>query len=431
MTTGSLPKPAGTRILWWLLPIAFLVIFYRDGLSTWFVADDFAWLSLLRLAIARHDLLHELFAPMAQGTIRPWSERGFFMVLESIVGLDALPFRLVVFATAAADVALIAWITLRATGSRVAGFIAPLLWTVNAALVRPMTWDSTFNEMLCPLFLLGALSLYILYLDTGQRKFWWWQVVVFSLGFGALETNIVYPALAAAWVLFIEPARNAPNPAPALQSRDRKGAVAQLTTILPQAAISALYFLLHRLAAPIPTAGPYTLFFDRSVLKTLALYWKWSLVPEPMERFGHSHLLAILAFVIVSLAIAAYAGTRTPKPPPYGAVLPVLVRHHSDSRPAPVQPSHGLLPDHPRHRSRHARRRRGRPVLEPAFCATRLHGDSPRHLPLRHDSGIPRPDPLVASPVARGAHAGARRHRRTPNAPRQGHPPRWSHNRFI
>ena len=299
--SGSQPQPVEARLppvaaaLWWLLPVAFLVFFYRDGLSTWFVADDFAWLSLLHLARIRHDLLHELFAPMAQGTIRPWSERGFFMLLESVFGLDALPFRLVVFTTAAADVVLISWLTLRATGSRVAGFVAPILWTVNTALVRPMTWNSTFNEVLCPLFLLGALSLYIRYLDTGQRRFWWWQLVVFSLGFGALEINIVYPAIAAAWVLF---------------SRDPKGALSPLTKILPLAVISALYFLLHRLAAPIPASGPYALFFDRSVLKTLALYWEWSLVPEAASRFGHSHLLVILAFLTGTLAITAFVATQ-------------------------------------------------------------------------------------------------------------------------
>lgn len=280
--------------LWWLLLVAFLVLFYRDGLSTWFMADDFAWLSLLHLVHLRHDLLHELFAPMAQGTIRPWSERGFFMLLESIFGLDALPFRLVVFATAAADVVLIAWITLRATGSRVAGFIAPLLWIVNDALVRAMTWDSTYNEVMCPLFLLGALALYIRYLDTGQRKFWWWQLMVFSLGFGILEINIVYPAIAAAWLL----------------TSGRKGAVSRLITILPLAAISILYFVLHRLAAPLPATGVYTLHFDSSVFKNLALYWKWSLVPEPMERFGHSHILAMLALLTGTLAIAAFVATQ-------------------------------------------------------------------------------------------------------------------------
>ena len=37
----------------------------------------------------------------------------------------------------------------------------------------------------------------------GGRVFWWWQLVVFTLGFGALEVNVVYPALAAAYVLFV------------------------------------------------------------------------------------------------------------------------------------------------------------------------------------------------------------------------------------
>ncbi len=189
---------------WWLLPVAFLIVFYRDGLSTWFAADDFAWLSLYGIVHRQHDLLHELFAPMAQGTIRPWSERGFFMLLTAIFGPEALPFRIVAFATAAADVVLIASLALRATGSRIAGFTAPLLWIVNAGLVRPMIWASSYNELMCPLFLLGALHLYIRFLDTGQRKYWWWQLVVFSLGFGALEINVVYPALAAAWLLFAQ-----------------------------------------------------------------------------------------------------------------------------------------------------------------------------------------------------------------------------------
>jgi len=35
--------------------------------------------------------------PFAQGTIRPWSERAFFMGFYTLFGLDALPFRICVF----------------------------------------------------------------------------------------------------------------------------------------------------------------------------------------------------------------------------------------------------------------------------------------------------------------------------------------------
>jgi hypothetical protein len=293
---------------WWGVPVFFLFWLYRGGFSTWFLADDFAWLSLVHRVQIRHDLLYELFAPMAQGTIRPWSERGFFILLQTLFGLNSLPFRVVVFATAALDVVLIAWVARRVTrrvtrgatsrvtdGSRIAGLLAAILWSANTALVRAMTWSSAYNEVMCPLFLLSALVLFIRYIETGRRAFWWWQVVVFSLGFGALEINIVYPAIAAAWVIFVA----YPTPRGPL-----------LRSVAPLAAISVAYFALHRLVAPLPASGAYALRFDGSALKTAALYWKWSLVPEPMERFGHSHFAAGLVFLIGSAAIIGFVGAE-------------------------------------------------------------------------------------------------------------------------
>ncbi len=72
---------------------------FRPGLRP----DDFAWLGLLRDVHSFHDVLHALFDPAAQGTIRPWSERGFFLLFETLFGLDSLPFRICVFVTMAAD----------------------------------------------------------------------------------------------------------------------------------------------------------------------------------------------------------------------------------------------------------------------------------------------------------------------------------------
>ena len=79
--------------IWWLTPVALLFWVFQDGLRCWFSADDFAWLGLLRQVSSPHDILPILFAPAAQGTIRPWSERGFFLLFESLFGLDSLPFR--------------------------------------------------------------------------------------------------------------------------------------------------------------------------------------------------------------------------------------------------------------------------------------------------------------------------------------------------
>ena len=65
---------------------------------------------------------------MAQGTIRPWSERGFFMLYSKLFGLEALPYRLTVFATQALALFLLSRVTWRLTSSLLAAFLAPLFW---------------------------------------------------------------------------------------------------------------------------------------------------------------------------------------------------------------------------------------------------------------------------------------------------------------
>src|ERR1017187_3770630 len=144
------------RVLWWLVPIVLLFSLYFDGLNTWFVADDFAWLGLIRNVHNLRDVLTVLFAPAAQGTIRPWSDRGFFLLFESLFGLDSLPFRICVFLPMAAHLTLVGWITRRIPGSPLAGLFAAVLWAANASLATVMAWNSAYNEALCPLFLLAA-----------------------------------------------------------------------------------------------------------------------------------------------------------------------------------------------------------------------------------------------------------------------------------
>jgi hypothetical protein len=275
-------------LLWWLLPIAFLFWLHFDGLRTWFVADDFAWLGLIRGVHSFRDLLRELFSPAAQGTIRPWSERGFFLLFESLFGLDSLPFRICVFITMAVDVALVAWMARRITGSPAAGFLAAILWTANTALATVMSWSSAYNEALCALFLLAATALFIRYAETGRRAFWWWQLVVFTLGFGALEVNVVYPALAAAWVLFVA--------APGKRTK-------LLLSLIPLFCLSVAYFLVHRALAPLPTGGPYAVHVDSRIFNTLGVYWKWSLLPQSWIDAGHSASTGKVVIWILTLAL--------------------------------------------------------------------------------------------------------------------------------
>jgi hypothetical protein len=307
-------------------PIVFLLFLFRDGLKCWFIADDFAWLGLLRQVYSPHDLLRALFEPAAQGTIRPWSDRGFFLLFEYLFGVDDLPFRIMAFATMSANLLLVNWVTRRITHSPLAGFIAAICWAANTALMVVMTWSSAYDEALCPLFLLSALALFIRFSETGKRKFWWWQLVVFSLGFGALEINVVYPALAAAYASFVAP-------------REKRRAL--LVGLWPLFAISVAYFFWHRAVAPLPSTGPYLVRIDWRVFRALLMYGKWSLLPVDWTAFGHSavagkSILWIGIAGIVALLISEAIRRRTTVwffiVWYLASLAPVLVlpEHHSD-----------------------------------------------------------------------------------------------------
>src|SRR5271168_3216098 len=136
----------------------FCVAWHFTALRSWFSNDDFAWLSLPLLVNSWRDLPHVLFAPMAQGTIRVFSERLFFLTLASAFDLNVVPFKIVVFLTQFANLALIMWITRRLIGAApptpspapqpaaLAGFLAPVLWSAGVALAEPLAWSSAYNE---------------------------------------------------------------------------------------------------------------------------------------------------------------------------------------------------------------------------------------------------------------------------------------------
>ena len=255
------------RAAYWTIPSLLCLALYWLGLKAWFLQDDFAWLGLHQLIHRPQDLWHVMFAPMAQGTIRPWSERGFFLLFYSLFGLEALPFRVWVFLTQFANLVLLCSVTWRLTRSRAAGFLSPILWMVNSALSGAMSWTSGYNQVLCAFFLLLAFRLFLQYVETGERKYYVWQWVVFLLGFGALELNVVYPALAFSYALFCA----------------RK----YLWRTVPLFAASAVYAAVHNRVSPGSKTGVYAMHWDSSIVTTFGTYWRWAMGPERMGNLGY------------------------------------------------------------------------------------------------------------------------------------------------
>jgi hypothetical protein len=273
------------RFLYWTCPSLLCLLLYWNGLRSWFQMDDFAWLALhLRV----HDLnsfLEAMFRPYAQGTIRPISERLFFMGFFSLFGMNALPFHIAMFCTQFVNLILVAIIMRRLTGSAVAGFAAPMLWVVNYNIHWPLTWTSAYNQILCSTVLLLAFYWFLRFTETGLRKYYVRQWAVFLIGFGVLELVVVYPAIAAVFAL--------------LRARS------YLKHTLPMFVVSAVYAVIHHAVRPPAETNVYTMFFDASLFDTLFTYCLWVVGPHGTGVFYHileaAVGTALIAFLIVLL----------------------------------------------------------------------------------------------------------------------------------
>ena len=247
------------NIAWLLAPALAALILYWPGITAWFQKDDFAWLGLFPSIHSWPDLSNALFLRPAHGTLRVLSERVFFIVLYGLFGLNPLPYHLVVFATFAADTVLISLVCSRLSGRRAAGLLAASLWTINSVMAYELAWITLYNQLALGLVFLLALWL----LMNGHYVAQW---IVFLLGFGVLELNVVYPAIATAWALAYAPR--------------------MLKKVLPMFLGSLAFTVVHFATAPRATAGPYALHIDGSIFATLATYWKVALGPSRLFMLG-------------------------------------------------------------------------------------------------------------------------------------------------
>ena len=270
----------------------FCTILYKYTLRAWFQADDFAWLGLRLHVHSAQQFWYAMFAPLAGGSIRPLSERAFFMGFSWLFGIHALPYRIAVYVTQLAVVALLAVVAKRLCGSLLAGFVAPVLWVANSALAMPLTWTCAYNEILCSGVFLLAFYALIRYAETNERRFNVLQWVTFLLGFGILEINVVYPFIAILYVACFA----------------RKLIRQTLLLLIPSAIFTIVFFAVR--IKPKNEAF-YALSAGLSTLRTLASYWGVALGPSAAaEYFSWVRPIALAATLALTLAVLGFAGWR-------------------------------------------------------------------------------------------------------------------------
>ncbi len=264
-----------------------LLAFGWRGLGSFFWQDDFFWLGL-DPGTGWRGFLELAFAPKANGNLRPWSENLFFYGMQSLFGLDPLPFRIVVLVALGCTLWLLDGLVRRLTGSAVASILTQLCWLANPCMAVVLTWTSSFCQVLYLFFVVAALRLFI----AGRPRA---QLVMFVAGLGALEHVMVYPAIALlyAWLW------------------DRS----KLRHTWPLFAIAAAYLALHVAIAPPPASGPHAPEFDARIANTLWSYTELALGPQQLMHFAWNWprwLVPAGSVVMLGLLLAcAFAARRT------------------------------------------------------------------------------------------------------------------------
>ena len=258
--------PKFAQAAYWAFPPLIALVLYWPGLMVWFQKDDFAWLGLRDFVHGWRDLVWALFAPLAQGTIRTLSERVYFLSFSALFGLHALPYRIWVFLTGFATLAVLSALSKRLTRSPAAGFWAAVFWITNSTTAIVFSWTAIYYELLCALFILVGMWLLTRYAETGDKRFYIAQWVTYLAGFFVLELNVVYPALALMYALCCA-----------------RGIVRK---VIPLFIPAAAYTVVHLVWAPLQTSGPYRMFWDSSVLATFWTYWKFALGPSRLIYAG-------------------------------------------------------------------------------------------------------------------------------------------------
>jgi hypothetical protein len=243
-------------------PLIGLLLYWRVP-RLWFQNDDFAWLSLER-DLRENGLIHALFTPFAQGTVRVLGDRAFFLVFSRLFGLHALPYRLFELGTWIVALTLIVLVGERLTGSRAAAVSAAILWAANVNVVEAVGWASAYDQLLCAVCVLGAFYSRL----RGWRAAEW---IFYLAGFGALEIVVMYPFLAVLYAV----------------CTDRKQLRGALWLFAPAVAFTAAHFIW----IPKQAAGPYAMSFDSRMPSTIGSYFGWTFEPGSAALRSHAEQL--------------------------------------------------------------------------------------------------------------------------------------------
>lgn len=293
-------------IFLFLINLFLAAFLYRNSFSSYFFQDD--WFTFKISAAKNAGDFLAFFVPRTDVIYyRPLGMQVFFFIMQSLFGINPLPFRIITLFTHAGVSLLLALIVVRLTKSVPQAFVVSFMYAVSAVFFIPYYWASTYPFVLGPFFFFLS---FLLYLESKSRKTYLFSFSFFLMGALTNEMVLVLPVvlLLYEWLL-----------------ADKKKIGRSLAYLLG----GFIFFLLRFLFFKPPTSGLYHLEISKSVLHNLLGYGMWAINwPEEMkaqmvtlgkfnsqfvQEFGFYYYVFVISLVLlifISLIFPFIAGIR-------------------------------------------------------------------------------------------------------------------------
>jgi len=265
--------------------VAFAAAAYGRSLTLPFIGDDYVFIDRTRYASFAQLWS---FQNVDFNWYRPWSRELHFWLLQRVVGLHEVGFRVFGVILWIAGLCLYASVVRRVSTQRVA-WMATLGATSLALWGSPLLWISGSQDLWMVLFTMASLLLFI---SNHPR----WSLLPYVLALLSKETAAIVPALLCAYSLFVE----------------RRTALEALRRTLAFWIVTSAWALVHPvLHARILGHGNFTQELEHRpptlmiILKTVLSTVNLDVLPHPQE------VTAGIAFaVLASTAIMGVAAWR-------------------------------------------------------------------------------------------------------------------------
>ena len=148
----------------WLIPIAVAIAVYSVGLNNFFTWDDFIWLA--KAQSFKQGWL-QIFRPETANYFDPLIHL-MFVADSRIAGLNHQWYQGVDLAIHAVNSLLVYRLTRALTGDAKTSLYGGVLFAGSFAIADAVLWPSSRVDLVSTLFSLGALILFLRYLQNGR-----------------------------------------------------------------------------------------------------------------------------------------------------------------------------------------------------------------------------------------------------------------------